>query len=214
MNGDNLLDVLVVYLEIYLLVQCIVVDIECDICLLIGDLVFFKCFDLKKFIDEIFGLLIVIDIFKEFDKFGCDLCLEFKIVEFQEGVESFKDFKLGMVLEGVVINVINFGVFVDIGVYQDGLVYILVLFEKFVKDLYEVVKVGDIVKVKVMEVDILCNCVGLFMCMSDIFGEKVEGQCGGCFIGSGQLCQECGVLCGQSVLLVNNVMVVLFVNVK
>ncbi|MGV8435419.1 S1 RNA-binding domain-containing protein, partial [Pseudomonas aeruginosa] len=104
---------------------------------------------------------------------------EFKTAEFQEGVESLKDLKPGMVLEGVVTNVTNFGAFVDIGVHQDGLVHISALSEKFVKDPYEVVKAGDIVKVKVMEVDIPRNRVGLSMRMSDTPGEKVEGQRGG-----------------------------------
>lgn len=75
-----------------------------------------------------------------------------------------------MVFEGVVSNVVVFGVFVDIGVYQDGLIYILVLFDMFVKDLCDVVKVGDIVKVKVLEVDVVCKCIVLIWCLDDIFG--------------------------------------------
>ncbi|MBN0394701.1 S1 RNA-binding domain-containing protein, partial [Pseudomonas aeruginosa] len=94
----------------------------------------------------------VTDILKELDKPGRDPRPEFKTAEFQEGVESLKYLKPGMVLEGVVTNVTNFGAFVDIGVHHDGLVHISALSEKFVKDPYEVVKAGDIVKVKVMEV--------------------------------------------------------------
>lgn len=83
-----------------------------------------------------------------------------------------------MIFEGVVINVINFGVFVDIGVYQDGLVYIFLLLNKFVEDLYIVVKVGDIVKVKVLEVDFQCKCIVLIMCLDEQFGE-INVCCGG-----------------------------------
>lgn len=83
-----------------------------------------------------------------------------------------------MIFEGVVINVINFGVFVDIGVYQDGLVYIFLLLNKFVEDLYIVVKVGDIVKVKVLEVDFQCKCIVLIMCLDVQFGE-INVCCGG-----------------------------------
>ncbi len=94
-------------------------------------------------------------------------------------MEKLSDLEPGMVLEGVVTNVTNFGAFVDIGVHQDGLVHISALSEKFVKDPYEVVKAGDIVKVKVMEVDIPRNRVGLSMRMSDTPGEKTEGPRGG-----------------------------------
>ena len=94
----------------------------------------------------------VTDILSELDKPGRDPRPEFKTAEFQEGVEKLSDLEPGMVLEGVVTNVTNFGAFVDIGVHQDGLVHISALSEKFVKDPYEVVKAGDIVKVKVMEV--------------------------------------------------------------
>lgn len=86
------------------------------------------------------------------------------------------DFNFGMILEGVVINVINFGVFVDIGVYQDGLVYILVLLKNFIVDLWEVVKVGDIVFVKVVEIDLFCKCIVFSMCLDEVVGEKIDGQ--------------------------------------
>ena len=119
------------------------------------------------------------DILKELDKPGRDPRPEFKTAEFQDGVESLKDLQPGMILEGVVTNVTNFGAFVDIGVHQDGLVHISALSEKFVKDPYEVVKAGDIVKVKVMEVDIPRNRVGLSMRMSDTPGQKTEGPRGG-----------------------------------
>src|SRR5690606_10332013 len=135
--------------------------------------------DPKQFTDETFGLPTVTDILKELDKPGRDPRPEFKTVEFQDGVESLKDLTPGMILEGVVTNVTNFGAFVDIGVHQDGLVHISALSEKFVKDPYEVVKAGDIVKVKVMEVDIPRARVGLSMRMGDTPGEKVDGPARG-----------------------------------
>ena len=179
MSGSNPLDASGVHPEAYPVVERIAADTGRDIRSLIGDSSFLKRLDPKKFTDETFGLPTVTDILSELDKPGRDPRPEFKTAEFQEGVESLKDLKPGMVLEGVVTNVTNFGAFVDIGVHQDGLVHISALSEKFVKDPYEVVKAGDIVKVKVMEVDIPRNRVGLSMRMSDTPGEKVEGQRGG-----------------------------------
>jgi len=103
----------------------------------------------------------------------------FKTATFQDGVEDLKDLEPGMILEGVVTNVTNFGAFVDIAVHQDGLVHISALSEKFIKDPREAVKAGDVVKVKVMEVDIPRKRVGLSMRMGDTPGEKVEGNRGG-----------------------------------
>ncbi len=178
MNGDNPLDASAVHPETYPLVQRIAQDTDRDIRSLLGDSSFLRNLDPKRFTDETFGLPTVTDILKELDKPGRDPRPEFKTAEFQEGVESLKDLQLGMILEGVVTNVTNFGAFVDIGVHQDGLVHISALSEKFVKDPYEVVKAGDIVKVKVMEVDIPRNRVGLSMRMSDTPGEKVDGPRG------------------------------------
>ena len=179
MNGDNPLDASAVHPETYPLVQRIAQDTGRDIRSLIGDSSFLRSLDPKRFTDESFGLPTVTDILKELDKPGRDPRPEFKTAEFQDGVESLKDLQPGMVLEGVVTNVTNFGAFVDIGVHQDGLVHISALSEKFVKDPYEVVKAGDIVKVKVMEVDIPRNRVGLSMRMSDTPGQKTEGPRGG-----------------------------------
>ncbi|WPP45049.1 Tex family protein [Pseudomonas sp. AN-1] len=179
MNGDNPLDASAVHPETYPLVRRIAEATGRDIRSLIGDSAFLKRLDPAKFTDESFGLPTVTDILKELDKPGRDPRPEFRTAEFQEGVESLKDLVPGMVLEGVVTNVTNFGAFVDIGVHQDGLVHISALSEKFIKDPYEVVKAGDIVKVKVMEVDIPRNRVGLSMRMSDTPGEKVEGARGG-----------------------------------
>ncbi|MWV14483.1 S1 RNA-binding domain-containing protein [Pseudomonas sp. L-22-4S-12] len=178
MNGDNPLDASAVHPETYPLVQRIAQATSRDIRSLIGDSAFLRRLDPAKFTDEQFGLPTVTDILKELDKPGRDPRPEFKTAEFQEGVETLKDLKPGMVLEGVVTNVTNFGAFVDIGVHQDGLVHISALSEKFVKDPYEVVKAGDIVKVKVMEVDIPRARVGLSMRMSDTPGEKVDGPRG------------------------------------
>ncbi len=175
MNGDNPLDASAVHPETYSLVQRIAQDTGRDIRSLIGDSAFLKRLDPKQFTDETFGLPTVTDIIGELDKPGRDPRPEFKTAEFQDGVEKLSDLEPGMVLEGVVTNVTNFGAFVDIGVHQDGLVHISALSEKFVKDPYEVVKAGDIVKVKVMEVDIPRNRVGLSMRMSDTPGAKTDG---------------------------------------
>ncbi|MDH0184339.1 Tex family protein [Stutzerimonas stutzeri] len=175
MNGDNPLDASAVHPETYPLVQRIAQDTGRDIRSLIGDSAFLKRLDPKQFTDETFGLPTVTDILGELDKPGRDPRPEFKTAEFQDGVEKLSDLEPGMVLEGVVTNVTNFGAFVDIGVHQDGLVHISALSEKFVKDPYEVVKAGDIVKVKVMEVDIPRNRVSLSMRMSDTPGAKTDG---------------------------------------
>lgn len=172
MNGKNPLDASAVHPETYPLVTRIAQDTNRDIRSLIGDSAFLKQLDPKRFTDETYGLPTVTDILQELDKPARDPRPEFKTAEFQDGVESLKDLTLGMVLEGVITNVTNFGAFVDIGVHQDGLVHISALSENFVKDPYQVVKAGDIVKVKVMDVDIPRARIALSMRMSDIPGEK------------------------------------------
>ena len=186
MNGDNPLDASAVHPETYPLVQRIAADTGRDIRSLIGDAGFLKRLDPKKFTDETFGQVTVGDILSELEKPGRDPRPEFKTAEFQEGVETLKDLELGMILEGVVTNVTNFGAFVDIGVHQDGLVHISALSEKFIKDPHEAVKAGDVVKVKVMEVDIPRNRIALSMRMSDTPGEKVDGPRGGARQGGGK----------------------------
>ncbi|WPC05435.1 Tex family protein [Pseudomonas benzenivorans] len=186
MNGDNPLDASAVHPETYPLVQRIAADTGRDIRSLIGDAAFLKRLDPKKFTDERFGLVTIGDILSELEKPGRDPRPEFKTAEFQEGVETLKDLELGMILEGVVTNVTNFGAFVDIGVHQDGLVHISALSEKFIKDPHEAVKAGDVVKVKVMEVDIPRNRIALSMRMGDTPGEKVEGARGGQQRGGGK----------------------------
>ncbi|HZJ92844.1 MAG TPA: Tex family protein [Thiopseudomonas sp.] len=172
MNGKNPLDASAVHPETYPLVTRIAQDTSRDIRSLIGDSAFLKQLDPQKFTDETYGLPTVTDILQELDKPARDPRPEFKTATFQDGVESLKDLELGMVLEGVITNVTNFGAFVDIGVHQDGLVHISALSESFVKDPYQVVKAGDIVKVKVMEVDIPRGRIALSMRMSDTPGEK------------------------------------------
>ncbi|MNF59012.1 hypothetical protein D3C84_405920 [compost metagenome] len=185
MNGDNPLDASAVHPETYPLVQRIAADTGRDIRSLVGDAAFIKRLEPKKFTDERFGLVTVGDILQELEKPGRDPRPEFKTAEFQDGVETLKDLELGMILEGVVTNVTNFGAFVDIGVHQDGLVHISALSEKFVKDPHEAVKTGDVVKVKVMEVDIPRNRIALSMRMGDTPGEKIEGPRGGASRGAG-----------------------------
>jgi uncharacterized protein len=166
-GGDNPLDASSVHPEAYPVVQRILADLKLDMKSVIGNTDVLKRLDAGKYVDERFGLPTVRDIVKELEKPGRDPRPAFKTAAFQEGVQDLKDLKPGMQLEGVVTNVTNFGAFVDIGVHQDGLVHISALSEKFVKDPREVVKAGDIVKVKVMEVDIPRKRVALTMRMKD-----------------------------------------------
>ncbi|MFA5685507.1 MAG: S1 RNA-binding domain-containing protein, partial [Lysobacteraceae bacterium] len=117
--------------------------------------------------DERFGEPTVRDIIRELDKPGRDPRPEFKTASFKDGVEKLSDLQPGMILEGVVTNVANFGAFVDIGVHQDGLVHISMLADKFVKDPREVVKAGDVVKVKVLEIDQARRRISLSMRLHD-----------------------------------------------
>ncbi|MDU7303655.1 MAG: S1 RNA-binding domain-containing protein, partial [Escherichia coli] len=160
-------------------VERIAQDTGRDIRSLIGDSSFLKRLDPAQFTDERFGLVTVGDILKELDKPGRDPRPEFKTAEFQEGVETLNDLKLGMVLEGVVTNVTNFGAFVDIGVHQDGLVHISSLSNKFVEDPHTVVKAGDIVKVKVLEVDLQRKRIALTMRLDEQPGETNARRRGG-----------------------------------
>ncbi len=167
MNGDNPLDRSAVHPEAYPVVENIAAKFTRDVRGLIGDSLFLRSVKAADFIDEKFGLPTVTDIIKELDKPGRDPRPEFKTAKFQEGVEDIKDLKLNMELEGVISNVTNFGAFVDIGVHQDGLVHISALSDKFVKDPREVVKAGDVVRVKVLEVDVERRRIALTMRLSD-----------------------------------------------
>jgi protein Tex len=127
------------------------------------------------FIDEKFGLPTVRDIFAELEKPGRDPRPEFKTATFRDGIESLSDVQPGMVLEGVVTNVAAFGAFVDIGVHQDGLVHVSALADKFVKDPHEVVKPGQVVKVKVIDVDLKRQRIALTMRLEDA-ASRPSGQ--------------------------------------
>jgi protein Tex len=153
MQGDNPLDASAVHPEAYPVVERILADLKRPARDLIGDAATLKKLKASNYIDDRFGLPTVRDILAELEKPGRDPRPEFKTAEFKEGIEQIKDLKPGMILEGTVSNVTNFGAFVDIGVHQDGLVHISMLANKFVKDPREVVKAGDVVKVKVLEVD-------------------------------------------------------------
>lgn len=163
MNGDNPLDASAVHPEAYPVVEKILKQSGRDMRAVIGDKLFLTTLNPTQFTDERFGLPTVKDIISELEKPGRDPRPEFKTATFQEGVETLKDLKPGMRLEGVVTNVTNFGAFVDIGVHQDGLVHISMLADRFVKDPHTVVKAGDVVKVKVVEVDIPRKRIALSM---------------------------------------------------
>ena len=152
-NGDDPLDASSVHPEAYPVVRKIVKAAKTDIKKLIGNAPILRGLQPKEFVDETFGLPTVTDILRELEKPGRDPRPAFKTATFQEGVEKISDLKPGMVLEGVVTNVAAFGAFVDVGVHQDGLVHVSAMSKTFVKDPREVAKPGDIVKVKVMEVD-------------------------------------------------------------
>ncbi len=167
-NGsDNPLDASSVHPEAYPLVERILADIKKGIREVIGDSRLVKALQPSKYIDDKFGLPTVQDILKELEKPGRDPRPEFKTAVFKDGIEEVKDLQPGMILEGVVTNVANFGAFVDIGVHQDGLVHISVLSNKFVKDPREVVKAGDVVKVKVVEIDLPRKRIALTMRLTD-----------------------------------------------
>lgn len=176
MNGENPLDASSVHPESYPVVEAIVKDSGRDVKSLIGDLSFLRKVKVTDYVSEDTGELTIKDILAELEKPGRDPRPEFKTAEFQEGVEKISDLNPGMTLEGVVTNVTNFGAFVDIGVHQDGLVHISALSYEFVKDPRDVVKAGDIVKVKVVEVDVPRKRIGLSMRLDDEIGEKVDRQ--------------------------------------
>lgn len=176
MDGKNPLDASAVHPEAYPVVKAISEKNNKDIKALIGDSSFLKGLHAVDYTDDNFGVPTITDIIKELDKPGRDPRPEFKTATFAEGVNSVSDLEPGMILEGVVSNVANFGAFVDIGVHQDGLVHISALTDRFVSDPREVVKAGDIVKVKVMEVDVQRKRIGLSMRMNDEPGQDNRSQ--------------------------------------
>ena len=167
MGGENPLDASAVHPESYPLVEKILADVKKDVKSIIGDSSLLKSLDPKRFADARFGVPTVADILKELDKPGRDPRPEFVTASFKEGVEEIADLRAEMILEGVVTNVAAFGAFVDIGVHQDGLVHISALSNTFVKDPHTVVKAGQVVKVKVLEVDPKRKRIALTMRLSD-----------------------------------------------
>lgn len=166
-NGRDPLDASGVHPEAYPVVERIIKDTGKSLEQLIGDSSLLRSLDAAKFTDEQFGLPTVQDILKELEKPGRDPRPEFRAVQFADGVEKVSDLVPNQVLEGKVTNVTAFGAFVDVGVHQDGLVHISALSDTYVKDPRDVVKAGDIVKVKVMAVDVERQRIGLSMRMSD-----------------------------------------------
>ena len=166
-GGENPLDASAVHPEAYPVVERILADIKKGVKDIIGDARSVKALKAEKYTDERFGLPTVQDILKELEKPGRDPRPEFKTASFRDGVEELKDLEPGMQLEGVITNVTNFGAFVDIGVHQDGLVHISALSNTFVKDPHSVVKAGDVVKVKVLEVDVARKRIALTMRLTD-----------------------------------------------
>ncbi|MFI3196269.1 MAG: Tex family protein [Methylococcaceae bacterium] len=163
MNGDNPLDASAVHPEAYPVVEAIIANTGKSIRDLMGQAAFVRKLNPAQFTNEHFGLPTVTDILQELEKPGRDPRPEFKSVEFKAGIEKITDLEPGMQLAGVVTNVANFGAFVDIGVHQDGLIHISHLSDTFIKDPREAVKTGDMVNVKVLEVDVERKRIALSM---------------------------------------------------
>jgi uncharacterized protein len=171
MGGEQPLDASSVHPEAYPVVERILAAGGKSVQQIIGDTAFLRSLKAAQFTDTRFGEPTVRDILKELEKPGRDPRPEFKAAQFADGVEDIKDLRPGMMLEGVVSNVAAFGAFVDIGVHQDGLVHISALSDRYVKDPREVVKAGDIVKVKVLEVDVARKRIALTRRLDDPIGE-------------------------------------------
>ncbi|MFE7758955.1 Tex family protein [Streptomyces sp. NPDC057429] len=175
-DGDDPLDASSVHPEAYPVVRTMVKRTGGDVASLVGNTDVLRSLRPEEFVDEKFGLPTVTDILKELEKPGRDPRPAFRTATFKEGVEKIGDLASGMVLEGVVTNVAAFGAFVDIGVHQDGLVHVSAMSRTFVKDPRDVVKPGDIVKVKVMDVDIPRKRISLTLRLDD---EAATAQSGG-----------------------------------
>ncbi|MBN1441254.1 MAG: RNA-binding transcriptional accessory protein [Planctomycetes bacterium] len=171
-NGENPLDASAVHPEAYPVVQRIADRTGKNVKALIGDAAFLRSLRPEDFTDDEFGVPTVADIIRELEKPGRDPRPEFVTAEFKEGVEKLEDLAVDMVLEGSVTNVTNFGAFVDVGVHQDGLVHISELSDRFVKDPREVVKAGDVVKVRVLEVDLKRQRISLTMRLGAPTGDQ------------------------------------------
>ncbi len=166
-GGDTPLDASAVHPEAYPLVEKLLADLQRPVTEVMGRSELLRDVEPSRYVDETFGLPTVRDILKELEKPGRDPRPAFQMANFREGVEKISDLEPGMVLEGVVSNVANFGAFVDIGVHQDGLVHVSALSHRFVRDPREVVKAGDLVKVKVLEVDLQRQRIALSLRLDD-----------------------------------------------
>jgi uncharacterized protein len=166
-GGENPLDASAVHPEAYPVVERILADLARPARAVIGDAATLKRLEAARYTDERFGLPTVRDILRELEKPARDPRPEFTTAEFQEGVEEIEDLRPGMLLEGTVTNVTNFGAFVDIGVHQDGLVHISMLAVQFVKDPHAIVKAGQVVRVKVLEVDTARKRIALTMRLAE-----------------------------------------------
>ncbi|RIK84657.1 MAG: RNA-binding transcriptional accessory protein [Hyphomicrobiales bacterium] len=175
-DGDEPLDASAVHPEAYGVARRIVSACGRDVRALMGDAAALKALDPRVFADARFGLPTVRDIIAELEKPGRDPRPAFRTATFAEGVDDIRDLKPGMVLEGTVTNVAAFGAFVDIGVHQDGLVHVSQLADRFVRDAHEVVKAGDVVKVRVLEVDVKRNRIGLSMRKDGAAAARQEGR--------------------------------------
>ena len=171
-NGDDPLDASGVHPESYPVVRRILEATKSDIKAIIGNAVALRQLKPQNFVDDTFGLPTVTDILRELEKPGRDPRPAFKAAEFKEGVETINDLKPGMILEGAVTNVAAFGAFVDIGVHQDGLVHVSAMSKNFIKDPREVVKPGDIVRVKVLDVDKPRKRIALTLRLDDEIGKQ------------------------------------------
>ncbi len=166
-GGDNPLDASAVHPESYAVVERIAAAQGCSVSELVGNAERVRAIDLRRFVGAESGEMTLRDILRELEKPGRDPRPAFRTAAFADGIETLADLRPGMVLEGVVTNVANFGAFVDIGVHQDGLVHVSALSRRFVRDPREVVKAGDIVKVRVLEVDPARKRIGLTMRLDD-----------------------------------------------
>lgn len=167
MNGEDPLDASAVHPEAYPIVEAILEKSGKNLREIIGNKPFLQALKPQEYVNEKFGLPTVTDIIRELEKPGRDPRPEFKTASFNQAVQTLQDVKPGMILEGVVSNVANFGAFVDIGVHQDGLVHISALSDRFVTNPREVVKAGDVVQVKVLEVDVKRKRISLTLRLQD-----------------------------------------------
>lgn len=172
--SNNPLDASAVHPEAYPLVEKILHSQGTDIRQVIGNHKLLHSINAADFVDDTYGLATIRDVLKELEKPGRDPRPEFRTVNYKEGVEEIGDLQVGMVLEGIVSNVTNFGAFVDVGVHQDGLVHISAMTTRFISDPHKVVKAGDIVQVKVVEVDKERRRIGLSMILEEKTSEQTK----------------------------------------